>query len=446
MEALPLAFTTGWASGINAYACVLILGLLGRFGGVDEVPVGLTGNAVLIAAGALFVFEFVADKIPYIDSAWDAISTLIRPTVGAIIAALLKLVDASTLNQAFIATTGGLVALLSHPVKSSLRLAINTSPEPATNIAASSGEDVAVIGVVSLAVFHPTAALIIAGILLLLGLIGVYFAFRAIRRGLAGSGPGENDEPSNREQCRLMARVIVIGAGLAGLATAVRLAKLGHQVTVCEERSGSAARSAGSRPTVLLGRRSSQYYAPGRAPRPVPQERPADREPGATGAHHRTAAAPVRRRVDPRPAGRRPCRPGGGVDGPGRGEGRAAVDLARRRIRRDLADPPQDLARTTPAGPPPTQGDPRAQALAVAAARRPAEPRRRAGPRSTAVLRDAHGSDPKLTPGYVGVWSYLERTFGRWTVQGGFGVLADALAQRASERKIDIHTTPRWSP
>ncbi|TCN42979.1 uncharacterized protein DUF4126 [Kribbella orskensis] len=184
MEALPLAFTTGWASGINAYACVLILGLLGRFGGVDEVPVGLTGNAVLIAAGALFVVEFVADKIPYIDSAWDGVSTLIRPTVGAIIALLIA-GDASTLNQAFIAATGGAVALLSHLVKSSLRLAINTSPEPASNIAASSGEDVAVIGVVSLAVFHPTAALIIAGILLLLGLIGVYFAFRAIRRGLA---------------------------------------------------------------------------------------------------------------------------------------------------------------------------------------------------------------------------------------------------------------------
>ena len=184
MEALPLAFTTGWASGINAYACVLILGLLGRFGGVDEVPVGLTGNAVLIAAGALFLFEFVADKIPYIDSAWDGISTFIRPTVGAIIA-LLVAGDATTLNQAFIAATGGVVALLSHLVKSSLRLAINTSPEPASNIAASSGEDVAVIGVVSLAVFHPTAALIIAGVLLLLGLIGVYFAFRAIRRGLA---------------------------------------------------------------------------------------------------------------------------------------------------------------------------------------------------------------------------------------------------------------------
>ncbi len=184
MEALPLAFTTGWASGINAYACVLILGLLGRFADVDDVPTALTGNGVLIAAGALFAFEFVADKIPYIDSAWDAISTLIRPTVGAILAALLA-GEASTLNQALVATTGGVVALVSHLVKSSLRLAINTSPEPVTNIAASSGEDVAVVGVVSLAAFHPTAALIIAGILLVIGLIGVYFAFRAIRRGLA---------------------------------------------------------------------------------------------------------------------------------------------------------------------------------------------------------------------------------------------------------------------
>jgi hypothetical protein len=109
---------------------------------------------------------------------------VIRPTVGAIVAALLS-GQASTLNQAVIATTGGVVALLSHFVKSSLRLAINTSPEPVTNIAASSGEDVAVAGVVTLAAFHPTAALIIAGVLLVIGLISVYFAFRAIRRGLA---------------------------------------------------------------------------------------------------------------------------------------------------------------------------------------------------------------------------------------------------------------------
>jgi hypothetical protein len=184
MEALPLAFTTGWASGINAYACVLILGLLGRFADVDDIPTALTGNGVLIAAGVLFAFEFVADKIPYIDSAWDTISTVIRPTVGAILAALLS-GEASTLHQAVIATTGGVVALVSHLVKSSLRLAINTSPEPVTNIAASSGEDVAVAGVVTLAAFHPTAALIIAASLLLIGIVAVFFAFRAIRRGLA---------------------------------------------------------------------------------------------------------------------------------------------------------------------------------------------------------------------------------------------------------------------
>jgi hypothetical protein len=182
LEALPLAVTTGWASGVNAYVCVLILGLLGRFAGADDVPHALTTTPVLIAAGVLFAFEFVADKIPYVDSAWDAISTVIRPTIGAILAAMLA-GQAGTLHQAIIATTGGLVALLSHSVKASLRLAINTSPEPVTNIAASSGEDVAVASVVSLAAFHPEAAMIIAGVLLILGLIGVYFAFRLIRRG-----------------------------------------------------------------------------------------------------------------------------------------------------------------------------------------------------------------------------------------------------------------------
>lgn len=182
MEALPLAVTAGWASGVNAYACVLILGLLGRFAGAGDVPHALTTTPVLIAAGVLFAFEFVADKIPYIDSAWDAISTVIRPTIGAILAALLS-GQASTLHQAIIATTGGVVALLSHTVKSSLRLAINTSPEPVTNIAASSGEDVAVAGVMSLAAFHPVAAMIIAGVLLIVGLIAVYFAFRLVRRG-----------------------------------------------------------------------------------------------------------------------------------------------------------------------------------------------------------------------------------------------------------------------
>jgi hypothetical protein len=184
MEALPLAFTTGWASGINAYACVLILGLLGRFADLEDIPTALTRTDVLIAAGVLLAFEFVADKIPYVDSAWDTVSTLIRPTVGAVIAALMA-GDASTLDQAVVAATGGVVALISHLTKASLRLAINTSPEPVTNIAVSSGEDVAVAGVVSLAAFHPEIALAISAVLLVLGLIAVYLAIKLIRRGLA---------------------------------------------------------------------------------------------------------------------------------------------------------------------------------------------------------------------------------------------------------------------
>lgn len=184
MEALPLAFTTGWASGINAYACVLILGLLGRFSDVAEVPHALTRTDVLIAAGVLFAFEFVADKIPYVDSAWDTVSTLIRPTVGAVIAALMA-GEADSLQQAVIIATGGLTALVSHLVKASLRLAINASPEPVTNVAVSSGEDVAVAGVVSLAAFHPEIALVIAAILLVLGLVTAYLLLRLVRRGLA---------------------------------------------------------------------------------------------------------------------------------------------------------------------------------------------------------------------------------------------------------------------
>ncbi len=184
MEALPLAFTTGWASGVNAYASVLLLGLLGRFAGVEQVPVALTRTDVMIVAAMLFALEFVTDKVPYVDSAWDAISTLIRPTVGAVVAALMAS-DAPTLQQAIVAATGGTAALVSHLIKSSLRLAVNTSPEPVTNIAVSSGEDVAVAGVVSLAAFHPVAAAVIAGILLLLGLLTAFLAIRAIRRGLA---------------------------------------------------------------------------------------------------------------------------------------------------------------------------------------------------------------------------------------------------------------------
>lgn len=182
MEALSLAFTSGWASGINAYLVVLVLGFSDRIGDVEEIPDALGRWDVLAVAGFLFAMEFVADKIPYIDSTWDAISTAIRPTVGAVIGVLLA-GDASTLEQAVVGVTGGTTALLSHLVKAGGRLAINTSPEPLSNVAASVTEDLTVLGVVALAVAHPRVAAAIAAVLLVAGLVVTYHLAKLIRRG-----------------------------------------------------------------------------------------------------------------------------------------------------------------------------------------------------------------------------------------------------------------------
>jgi len=182
VDSLALAFSSGWASGLNSYLVVLVLGISDRLGGFDQIPDGLGSWPVLTAAGLLYAIEFVADKIPYVDSTWDAISTAIRPTVGAVIGVLLA-GDASSLDQAVSGVVGGGSALASHLVKMGGRLAINASPEPVSNILASLGEDVAVLGVVGFAIEHPEAAAVIAGILLVLGLVLLSFVARLVRRG-----------------------------------------------------------------------------------------------------------------------------------------------------------------------------------------------------------------------------------------------------------------------
>jgi hypothetical protein len=183
-ELLPLVFTSGWASGVNAYATVLLLGLLGRFAGVDAVPAGLERTDVLVAAAVLYAAEFVTDKIPYVDSTWDAVHTVIRPTVGTVIA-LLVAGDAQTLDQAVLAATGGVTALVSHLVKAGLRLAVNTSPEPASNVAVSLGEDFSVAGLVALALAAPWVAAGIAAFLLAAGIVLVVMLAKRIRRARA---------------------------------------------------------------------------------------------------------------------------------------------------------------------------------------------------------------------------------------------------------------------
>ncbi|MDN5724485.1 MAG: DUF4126 domain-containing protein [Propionibacteriales bacterium] len=182
MEMLPLAFTSGWASGINAYATVLILGLLGRFAHIAQVPEGLQRVDVLIVMAVLTVIELVADKIPYVDSAWDTISTVIRPIAGATIGALMAGANGDVWTVA-LASVGGITALVSHLTKAGLRLAINTSPEPASNIAASLAGDVAVTGVATASVLAPIPVAIVVAILLVIGIVILIFAFRRVRRG-----------------------------------------------------------------------------------------------------------------------------------------------------------------------------------------------------------------------------------------------------------------------
>ncbi|MFI8361260.1 DUF4126 domain-containing protein [Streptomyces sp. NPDC085612] len=183
MSVLPLVFTSGWASGINAYAVVLLLGIFGATGLTDDVPASLQRTDVLIVAAILFLCEAVADKIPYVDSIWDAVHTVIRPLAGAVIGALLA-GQSGSLSDLSAAALGGSTALASHFVKAGTRMAINSSPEPFTNVAMSIAEDLGVAGLVTFAIFYPVPAAIIAAVLLALGLAILVFLWSRIRRFL----------------------------------------------------------------------------------------------------------------------------------------------------------------------------------------------------------------------------------------------------------------------
>jgi hypothetical protein len=205
MSAVPLIFTSGWASGIDAYAVVLLLGLLGRYGHMTAVPPTLERTDVLAAAGALFCVQFIVDKVPYLDSASDLVHTVIRPAAGAVIGALLA-GHAHTLPQAAAAAIGGGTALLTHLIKTGVRMGVNTSPEPFSNIAVSLTEEVTVAGLVVFALLHPIPAAIIAGVLLLAGVtlvillasrIRKFWRRRRERRRSRGSGLS-GQEPAQR--------------------------------------------------------------------------------------------------------------------------------------------------------------------------------------------------------------------------------------------------------
>ena len=188
-------FSTGWASGVNAYFTVALLGILGRSGAAD-VPAPITSNLVIAVALAMFAIEFVTDKVAYVDSAWDSVHTLIRPAIGAWLGALLAGHDGAGTSEVVGALGSGSTALASHGVKAGLRILINTMPEPFSNIAVSLTEDGLVATVVGFSVNHPLAAFGIAATLLLSGILVLVLLYRrliaAIRRmrekGRAASG------------------------------------------------------------------------------------------------------------------------------------------------------------------------------------------------------------------------------------------------------------------
>lgn len=184
MESLALALSSGWASGINSYLVVLVLGIAERFGTFAQIPDQLARWEVLAVAAAMYAFEFVADKVPYVDTIWDVISTAIRPLVGGTVGVLIA-GDSSAINELAGGSVGGLSALASHGIKTGTRIAVNTSPEPFTNILVSVAEDVAVLAVVWFAVNHPVAAASVALVLLVLGLIMLWLAWKVVRRGWA---------------------------------------------------------------------------------------------------------------------------------------------------------------------------------------------------------------------------------------------------------------------
>jgi Domain of unknown function (DUF4126) len=180
---LGTAMGSAWLSGINLYATVVTLGILERFDLV-KLPGGLTMLGewwVIGLAGILYAIEFIADKIPAIDTAWDAIHTFIRVPAGAVLAAsAFAEFDPAVKIAAMI--MGGGIALSSHGTKAATRLAANTSPEPFSNIALSLGEDALAFGSAILMAFYPVAILIVVVIFLIVALWLLPKIFRALRR------------------------------------------------------------------------------------------------------------------------------------------------------------------------------------------------------------------------------------------------------------------------
>ena len=180
---IALSMGAAWASGINLYATIFMLGYMGTTGNIAlpaELDV-LSNPMVMTAAGFMYCVEFFTDKIPGVDSGWDAIHTFIRIPAGAMLAAS-AVGDVTPAVALTAALLGGTLAAGSHATKAGTRLLINTSPEPVTNWTASISEDLLVIGGLWAALYHPVIFLIGLVIFILLMIWVLPRLWRLIKR------------------------------------------------------------------------------------------------------------------------------------------------------------------------------------------------------------------------------------------------------------------------
>ncbi|MCK4833543.1 MAG: DUF4126 domain-containing protein [Gammaproteobacteria bacterium] len=204
IDVIALTLGVAWASGINLYAAILVLGLMGS-GGYTQLPESLMvlqDPLVLMAAGLMYCVEFFADKVPGVDTGWDTIHTFIRIPAGAMLA--MGAAQGLEINQAAELTAallGGTLAATSHLTKAGTRLVINTSPEPVSNWTASIAEDMAVVGGLWAALNYP---LLFIALLILFVVFAIWFlpklwcALKLIVakiKGWFGKGSEEPDAP-----------------------------------------------------------------------------------------------------------------------------------------------------------------------------------------------------------------------------------------------------------
>lgn len=180
IETIGVIAGSGWASGLNLYLATLMLGIAGRAGWGD-IPDVLTRTDVMIGAGVLFAIEFVADKVPFLDSLWDTIHTFIRPlgaaAIGAVIAG-----ESGDIGAAMGGIISGLLALDAHTAKASTRIMVNASPEPVSNAGVSLFEDVSVAALVTLAVTYPLVTIVVVVVLVVAATALTIWLWRGVRR------------------------------------------------------------------------------------------------------------------------------------------------------------------------------------------------------------------------------------------------------------------------